>query len=120
MDSLQKSGDLKMRVYAMINPNTENFENFMLKGIYKTDFMNVRSVKLFADGALGSRGARMIDEYTDQKGHYGLLLESPGTLEKISRKAYRYGYQVNTHCIGDSAVRLMLDIYTRILGGPMT
>jgi predicted amidohydrolase YtcJ len=118
MDSLQKSGDLKMRVYAMINPNTENFENFMLKGIYKTDFMNVRSVKLFADGALGSRGARMIDEYTDQKGHYGLLLESPGILEKISRKAYRYGYQVNTHCIGDSAVRLMLDIYTRILGGP--
>jgi predicted amidohydrolase YtcJ len=71
MDSLQKSGDLKMRVYAMINPNRENFENFMHK-TYKTEHMNVRSVNLFADGALGSRGARMIEEYSDDPGNYGL------------------------------------------------
>ena len=117
MDSLQKSGDLKIRVYAMLNPSRENFENFLQKGIHKTEHMNVRSVKLFADGALGSRGARMIEEYSDDPGNYGLLIETPEYLSRISRKAWEHGYQVNTHCIGDSAVRLMLDIYGNILGG---
>jgi predicted amidohydrolase YtcJ len=117
MDSLQKSDDLKMRIYAMINPTGDNISRFLLKGIYKTDRMNVRSVKLFADGALGSRGARMIEEYSDDPGNYGLLLESPEFLTRISRMAYDYGYQVNTHCIGDSAVRLMLNIYGDILKG---
>ncbi len=117
MDSLHKSGDLKMRIYAMINPTEENFKAFMHKGRYKTDHMNVRSVKLFADGALGSRGARMIEEYSDDPGNCGLLIETPEYLSMISRKAWEYGYQVNTHCIGDSAVRLMLDIYGSILGG---
>ncbi len=117
MDSLQKSDDLKMRIYAMINPTEENFSRFLSKGIYKTDRMNVRSVKLFADGALGSRGARMIEEYSDDPGNYGLLLESPEYLARISRKAFEHGFQVNTHCIGDSAVRLMLNIYGDILKG---
>ncbi len=115
MDSLQKSGDLKMRIYAMINPTPENFESFMKKGVYKTEHMNIRSVKLFADGALGSRGARMIEEYSDDPGNYGLLLETPEYLRDISQKAWENGYQVNTHCIGDSAVRLMLNIYGEIL-----
>jgi predicted amidohydrolase YtcJ len=117
MDSLNKSGDLKMRIYAMINPTPENFESFMFRGIYKTDHLNVRSVKLFADGALGSRGARMIDEYSDDPGNFGLFLETPEYLMDISAKAWENGYQVNTHCIGDSAVRLMLNIYSEILGG---
>jgi predicted amidohydrolase YtcJ len=57
MDSLHRDGSLQMRIYAMLNPTKDNFEHFMEKGIYKTDFLNVRSVKLFADGALGSRGS---------------------------------------------------------------
>ncbi len=117
MDSLHKSGDLKMRIYAMINPTKENFEAFMYNGKYKTDHMSVRSVKLFADGALGSRGARMIEEYSDDPGNSGLFVETTEYLSEISRKAWEKGYQVNTHCIGDSAVRLMLDIYGSILGG---
>ena len=117
MDSLHRSGDLKMRIYAMINPTRENFENFMYRGILKTGHLNVRSVKLFADGALGSRGARMIGQYSDDPGNYGLLLETPEYLSEISKKAWEHGYQVNTHCIGDSAVRLMLNIYGDILGG---
>lgn len=117
MDSLHRSGDLKMRIYAMINPTPENFNEFMYKGIYKTDHLNVRSVKLFADGALGSRGARMIDQYSDDQGNFGLLVETPEYLHDISRKARENGYQVNTHCIGDSAIRLMLNIYGDILGG---
>lgn len=117
MDSLHKSGDLKMRVYAMINPNQENFDTFLQRGIYKTDHMHVRSVKLYADGALGSRGAMMIEDYSDDSGNSGLLVETPDYLRKISKKAWEKGYQVNTHCIGDSAVRLMLNIYGDILGG---
>ena len=117
MDSLQKAGDLKMRVYAMLNPTRENYDRFMLRGIYKTDHLNVRSVKLFADGALGSRGAKLIGQYDDDPGNTGLLVETPLNLQRISRLAYEHGYQVNTHCIGDSAVRLILDIYGNILGG---
>lgn len=117
MDSLHRSGDLKMRIYAMINPDRENFESFMQRGKYKTDLLNVGSVKLFADGALGSRGARMIEEYSDDPENYGILVETPEYLKKNSRLAWEKGYQVNTHCIGDSAVRLMLNIYGEILGG---
>jgi predicted amidohydrolase YtcJ len=117
IDSLQKAGDLKMRVYAMLNPSGENFERFMSRGIYRTDHLNVRSVKLFADGALGSRGAKLIGPYDDDPGNSGLLLETPANLERISRLAWEHGYQVNTHCIGDSAVRLVLGIYGNILGG---
>ncbi len=115
MDSLQKESALKMRIYAMLHPTKENFEHFMEKGIYKTDFMNVRSVKLFADGALGSRGARLIEPYSDDPKNVGLLVETPDYLAEISEMAYRHGYQVNTHCIGDSAVRLVLNVYGNLL-----
>lgn len=115
MDSLQKENALKMRIYAMLNPTKENFEYFMEKGIYKTDFMNVRSVKLFADGALGSRGAKLIEPYSDDPKNDGLLVETPEYLAEISELAYGYGYQVNTHCIGDSAVRLVLNVYGNLL-----
>ncbi|TVR69588.1 MAG: amidohydrolase [Marinilabiliales bacterium] len=117
MDSLHRSGDLKMRVYAMLNPSSENFATYMHRGIYKTSHLNVRSVKLFADGALGSRGARLIDEYSDHKGNSGLLVVAPEYLAKISEEARDFGYQVNTHCIGDAAVRLVLGIYGNLLGG---
>jgi predicted amidohydrolase YtcJ len=115
MDSLQKQGKLQARIYAMLNPNESNFEEFMYKGIYKTDFLNVRSVKLFADGALGSRGAKLIDPYTDEPGNTGILVETPEFLEEISKKAFEHGYQVNVHCIGDSANRLILNIFGNIL-----
>ncbi len=115
IDSLQKEGLLKMRIYAMLKPTQENFEHFLKQGIYKTDFLNVRSVKLFADGALGSRGAKLIYPYSDDPGNSGLLVETPEYIEKISRFVYDHGYQMNIHCIGDSAVRLVLNIFGEIL-----
>jgi predicted amidohydrolase YtcJ len=60
-------------------------------------------------------GARMIDPYSDEPGNVGLLVETPEYLAEISGLAYKYGYQVNTHCIGDSAVRLVLNVYGNIL-----
>ncbi len=117
IDSLQQTGKLKMRIYAMLSPGEKNFEAFMYKGIYKTDYLNVRSVKLFADGALGSRGALMIEPYSDDPGNYGLQLTETEKLLECCMKAYECGYQVNTHCIGDGANRLMLNIYGSVLEG---
>ncbi len=115
IDSLHKSGDLKMRIYAMIAPTKENIDNYISKGIYKTDFLNVRSIKLFADGALGSRGACMLKPYSDDTENYGLIVTSPNDLRSFCKIAYDNNYQVNTHCIGDSANRLMLNIYSEFL-----
>lgn len=115
MDKLQKDGRLKMRIYAMLSPTDENFKEFLPKGIIKTDRLNIRSVKLYADGALGSRGALMLEPYTDSPGKSGLQVNETGYLKNICQKCYEAGYQVATHCIGDSANRLMLYIYKDIL-----
>jgi len=118
IDSLQQKGILKMRIYAMLNPTDENFTTYIKKGLYRTDHLTVRSIKLFADGALGSRGALLLEPYTDSSGSRGLQIKPDSFYRNICRKAFRYGYQVNTHCIGDAANRLMLHIYGEILGGP--
>ena len=117
IDSLQQSNQLKMRVDAMISPSKENFERFLYKGVYQTDRLRVGSIKLFADGALGSRGAKLIKPYTDDPGNSGLLVADSDYLQNTCKEAYKYGYQVNTHCIGDSANRLILKIYASILNG---
>jgi predicted amidohydrolase YtcJ len=118
IDSLQKVQDLKMRVYAMLEPNEENIEHFVKKGIYKTDYLNVRSLKLYADGALGSRGAALLESYSDDTENYGLIVESVQFYHDMCKLAIENNYQVNTHAIGDSANRMMLDIYSEYLQGP--
>ncbi len=118
MDQLHMEGRLKMRVYAMLSPTSQNFEGFVGKGIYKTDRLNVRSVKLFADGALGSRGALMLEPYSDAPEKTGLQVNESEYLRNICQKCYDGGYQVETHCIGDAANRLMLNIYKDILKEP--
>ena len=115
MDSLQKAGILSMNVYAMLNPSPENMRYFISKGVFLTDKMSVRSVKLFADGALGSRGALLINPYSDAPGTHGIQVSNTEFLSGICKLAYDNGYQVNTHCIGDSAVRLMLELYSAVL-----
>lgn len=118
LDSLQIIKELNMRIYAMLEPNEENFEYFVRKGIYKTDILNVRSIKLYADGALGSRGAAMLEPYSDDPENYGLIVEPVQFYHDMCKLAYENNYQVNTHCIGDSANRMMLDIYSEYLQGP--
>ena len=118
MDQLHKEGQLKMRVYAMLSPSEDNFEGYVKKGIYKSDRLNVRSVKLFADGALGSRGALMLEPYSDAPEKTGLRVNESDFLRNLCQKCYDAGYQVETHCIGDAANRLMLNIYKEILREP--
>ena len=117
IDSLHKSNTLQVRVYAMLNPNEENFEHFLKNGHYKTPYLNVRSVKLFGDGALGSRGAKLLEPYSDDPENYGILENTPEFIKEIALKAYEHNYQLNIHCIGDSAARLVLNIYGEVLKG---
>ena len=117
IDSLQKAGELKMRINAMISPTKENFEKYFHSKKYKTDRLKINAVKLYADGALGSRGALFIDDYSDDPGNSGLQIEDIEFYRDICKKAYKIGFQVNTHAIGDSAIRLMLNVYGEILKG---
>jgi hypothetical protein len=106
-----------MRIYVMLNPGKENFETYMYPGPFQTDHLKVSSIKLFSDGALGSRGALLIEPYSDDPGNDGLMVNPPEYLKEMCMKAYEYGFQVNTHAIGDSANRLILKIYGDILKG---
>ena len=117
IDSLNREGSLKIRINAWLSPSDENFSHFVEKGTYQTDHLSVNTIKLFADGALGSRGARLIQPYSDDPGNYGLFVTAPERLENLCRKAYVNNYAVATHCIGDAANHEMLKIYASILGG---
>jgi hypothetical protein len=99
----------------MLSPSVENFDTYVNKGTYKSDHLNVRSIKLYADGALGSRGAKMLTDYSDDPGNTGLILRSPDSIRDICKTAYQHGFQVNTHAIGDSANRMMLQLYGETL-----
>ena len=113
MDSLQRSGDMALRIYAMITKDKEDLTYFLNKGIIKTDRMNVRSVKIWADGALGSRGAAMRKHYSDQEGQHGTMITTEKELDSLARMIVKAGYQMNTHAIGDSANITVLRVYSK-------
>jgi predicted amidohydrolase YtcJ len=117
MDEMQKQGSLKMRINAMLSPSKENINHFVKNGIYKTDRLIVNTIKLFADGALGSRGALMIDDYSDDIGNSGLQIAGQKYYDEICKLAYDNNYAVATHAIGDGANRLMLNTYGKFLNG---
>lgn len=117
IDSLQNSGQLKIRINAMLNPTQSNYEHFLKNGIYVTPRLSVRSVKIYSDGALGSRGALLLQPYSDSPNSKGIQVESAEYLSNVCQRAYDAGYQVCTHCIGDGGVRLMLGIYSQFLKG---
>jgi len=111
IDSLHKSGVLKIKIYAMIENNTEDVDYYLEKGPYKTDKLNVRSVKVYADGALGSRGASMIDEYSDRRGYFGIIRTPIDSIKNLAFKLAGTKFQMNTHAIGDNANRIVLNAY---------
>ena len=117
LDSLQKIGDLKMKLYVMASDNPENFNYFMENGPIKTERLNVRSFKFYADGALGSRGACLLHGYADDHWNHGLMLSGESHFRESAEALYRNGFQMNTHAIGDSANRVLLNIYKEVLIG---
>lgn len=117
LDSLQKAGRLKMRVYVMLSDNPENLRYYLPRGPYKTDLMYVKGVKAYADGALGSRGACLLSPYDDKPGWQGFLLSSPAHFDSLAAMLAGTDYQLCTHAIGDSANRVVLRIYNKYLKG---
>ncbi|WP_340155992.1 amidohydrolase [uncultured Winogradskyella sp.] len=117
IENLQESGKLKMRIYAMVSYSEDNLDYFLNKGITKTDRLNVRSFKFYADGALGSRGAMLKEPYSDKPSHLGLLVTDLETLKKSAERIANSEFQMNTHAIGDSANRAVLETYNKVLKG---
>ena len=115
IEALHNQGILKMRVYAMLTDNQENFDHYLKAGPHKTDLLNVRSFKFYGDGALGSRGACLLNPYLDSPSSYGMLLNSEDYFRTWAKRIYNSGFQMNTHCIGDSATRLILTVYGELL-----
>ncbi len=105
-----------LRLYAMINGRGETLEHFCDRGPlhHPSGRLDVESVKFFADGALGSRGAALLDDYADASGNRGLLLHDNDAFRKHVRVAHECGFQVNTHAIGDRANRQVLDVYEHV------
>jgi predicted amidohydrolase YtcJ len=115
IEELQALGLLKIRIYAMLSDIPENFNHYLVSGPTKTDLLNVRSFKFYGDGALGSRGACLIKPYTDDTSNYGMLLNEEDHFRKYANLLSKKGFQMNTHCIGDSTVRMILKIYAEVL-----
>ena len=117
LDSLQQKGVLKMKINAMVNPDDETMDYFMKFGIIEKERLTVRSVKIYADGALGSRGARLLEPYSDAPETSGLFVENEDFYDHVCEKAYNAGYQVCCHAIGDGGVHMILNEYAKFLKG---
>lgn len=115
--ALQDKGDLKMRLYVMLSDDKMNYEYLEKNGIIKTDRLNVRSIKVYADGALGSRGACLLHPYTDKPGWSGFLLSTQQHFDSVANYISEKGWQMCTHAIGDSGNRTILTIYAKYLKG---
>ncbi|MFN4082817.1 MAG: amidohydrolase [Bacteroidia bacterium] len=115
IDSLQKAGTLKMRIYAMVSISDDNITWLERKNGIKTNFLNVSSFKMYADGALGSRGACLLEPYNDSKNNYGLMITQIEKMESYINRIANTNFQLNTHCIGDSANRTILNLYGKYL-----
>lgn len=115
IDSLQQAGDLKIRVYAMMSGSKSNVDYYLDKGISKTERLNIRSFKFFADGALGSRGAILRAPYSDKPNHFGLMVTDLETFNEAAERIANSEFQMNTHAIGDSANHAVLQTYSKVL-----
>lgn len=117
VERLQKAGELKMRLYVMLSDQPSNYSFLFKRGIIKTDRLHVRSFKVYADGALGSRGACLLEPYSDKPGHFGFLLSNKEHFDSVANIIYDRGFQMCTHAIGDSGNRVVLNIYKKYLKG---
>jgi predicted amidohydrolase YtcJ len=117
-EELAKANNFSLRVYAMISDDSAAIEHYFQRGpqsaLYDSHLW-IRSIKLYADGALGSRGAALLDPYTDDPKNNGLLKSTPEHLRDVSTRALQHGFQVATHAIGDRGNRIALDAYEAAL-----
>lgn len=117
LDALQKAGKLKMKIFALLSDSAQYYDRWIKKGPYKTNRLHVGGFKLYADGALGSRGACLLQPYTDKPGWSGFLLNNAAHYWQIIQRLINTKFQVCTHAIGDSGNRMILNIYAGLLKG---
>ena len=115
LDGLQKEGKLNMRLYVMLSDNALNLNIYLKRGPYKTDKLFVNGFKVYADGALGSRGACLLKHYSDKPEWGGFLLNNKSHYDSLAQVLSKTDFQMCTHAIGDSANREMLHIYNKYL-----
>jgi predicted amidohydrolase YtcJ len=117
-EELGRENALDIRLYAMLSDNAQAIEAALRRGpqsgLYN-GMLWIRSIKLYQDGALGSRGAALLEPYSDQPATTGLLVSQPEHIKDVATRALRAGFQVNTHAIGDRGNRLVLDSYEAAL-----
>jgi predicted amidohydrolase YtcJ len=136
VDNLQQSGRLQMRLYVMLSDDASTYKQYMRvravalagnnpavakryvgNGPYKTDRLFVKGIKAYADGALGSRGACLLQHYADKPGWGGFLLSSPLHYDSLAAQLIGTDFQLCTHAIGDSGNRMVLNVYKKYLNG---
>jgi hypothetical protein len=117
MAALQQQGKLQLRLYAMLNPTPANRAYYLKSGPVLTDQLTVNSFKVYADGALGSRGACLVQPYADKPKETGFLLATEKEYRALAKELAASKFQMNTHAIGDSANRIILNIYGEALHG---
>ena len=113
--ALIAAGELPVRVNAMIGGVGPLWETYKKRGPEVGEFLTVRSIKLYADGALGSRGAALLAPYTDDAGNSGLLINKEELIRQVAMEAVKTGFQVCTHAIGDRGNRAVLNAYAAAL-----
>lgn len=113
LDSMATEGSLKLRTDVWLTPNSDNLERFTTE--YKNNRLRIGAIKLYVDGALGSRGALMIKPYSDMPGNKGISVITREDFMEMCKWAYDHKFQVATHCIGDAANREALTVYSQFL-----
>lgn len=118
MEEMAKAGEIPFRLYVMVSDDSAAVAHYLARGpqsgLYG-EHLWIRSFKLYADGAMGSRGAALLEPYSDDATNRGLLLTAPAHIQDVATRALRAGFQVNTHAIGDRGNRLVLDAYDAAL-----
>ena len=119
---LHNQGRMPLRVYGMIAATEPKLAQLLAEGPYESvdQKLTIRSVKIYADGALGSRGAALLEDYSDDHGNHGLMVTSEEKIRDLYELIIPHGFQINTHAIGDRANRVVLDNLAEVyneLGG---
>ena len=118
MEEMAKAGEIDFRLYVMVSDDSADVAHYLARGPQSGLYDNhlwLRSIKLYADGALGSRGAALLEPYSDDPNNKGLLLTAPAHIQDVAVRALKAGFQVNTHAIGDRGNRVVLDAYDAAL-----
>lgn len=116
LEKAQSQNVLKMKIFALLEDNPDYYERWTKRGRYTNNNITVGGFKVYSDGALGSRGASLIHDYSDKKDWKGFLLSDREHFENLAKKLERSNLQMCTHAIGDAANRTILQIYGDVLG----